>query len=259
MSIKIGYAGDRKISVDILSYILEQGIAPSLLFVSDPQRASHRDELISLCSHLDNRTLVDGSKIREPETIEKIKQENLDYLICVHFPYIIPSEILNLPRIGVLNLHPAFLPYNRGWNTPTWAILDGTPFGATLHFMDTSLDTGDIIHQKRLNVAVTDTADSLYKRVLRLEKDVFMEAWPSLINTTFSRKSQKNLKGTAHKKGDLGSIQRITLNEKMELRRFIDTLRALTTNDIRESAYFEMDGERYRLQLIIQKDLKDES
>ena len=74
---------------------------------------------------------------------------------------------------------------------------------------------------------------------------------------TFERKPQKNLKGTAHKKGDLGSVQRMAPDEKMELRQFIDILRALTTNNIRESAYFESGGERYRLPLIITKDPKD--
>ena len=254
MSIKIGYAGDRFISVEILSFILEQGITPSVLLVSNLNRASHRDELISLCNHLDDSHIINGSEIRKPETIEKIKQENLDYLICVHFPYIIPSEILNLPRIGVLNLHPAFLPFNRGWNTPSWAILDNTPYGATLHFIDESLDTGDIICQKLLEISVTDTADSLYKKVLTLEKDVFLEAWLSLVDMTFERKSQKSLVGSAHKKNDLKTIQKIALDEKMESRRFIDILRALTTNDIEEAAYFEIDGERYRLQLTITKD-----
>ncbi len=259
MPLKIGFAGDRKISVDILIYILNQGISPSLLFVSDSMRASHRKELTTACDYLNSNAVISGSEIRKSETIERIKKEDLDYLICVHFPYIIPPEILRLPRIGVINLHPAYLPYNRGWNTPSWAIVENTPFGATLHFMEDTVDTGDIILQKELKINAADTADSLYKKVLDLEVDIFKEAWPLLVNKKFIRKTQKTINGTIHKKGDLKSIQRIDLNKKIEPEKLIDLLRGLTTNDIQESAFFEKDGECYRIRITIQKDTMDKS
>jgi methionyl-tRNA formyltransferase len=232
-------------------------VVPSLLFVSDPEHASHRSELISACSHLHPDAVISGSNIRKSETLEKIARENIDYLICIHYPYIIPPEILQLPKEGVINLHPAYLPFNRGWNTPTWAIVENTPFGATLHFMEEAIDIGDIILQKELKIDIADTADTLYKKVLALEIDVFKEAWPLLINKKFPRKSQKALNGSVHKKGDLESIQRIDLNEKIEPERFINLLKGLTTNNVREAAFFEHGGERYRIQITIQKDSKE--
>ena len=87
-----------------------------------------------------------------------LEQLSLDYIICVHFPYIVPREILSIPKYGVTNLHPAYLPYNLGWHTPSWAILENTPIGATLHYMDECVDTGDIIHQKKW----------IFSRVIRL-------------------------------------------------------------------------------------------
>ena len=257
MPLKIGFAGDRKISVDILTFILNQGIAPSLLFVSDPKHASHRKELITACDYLNSDSVINGTELRKSETIEKIAQEDLDYLICVHFPFIIPPDILRLPRTGVINLHPAYLPYNRGWNTPSWAIVENTPFGATLHFMEDTIDTGDIILQKELKIDTADTADSLYKKVLDLEIDIFKEAWPLLVNKKFLRKSQLIMNGTIHKKGDLESIQRIDLKKEISPEKLIDLLRGLTTNNINESAFFDKDGERYRIHITIQKELKD--
>ena len=259
MPVKIGYAGDRKISVDLLNFILNQGIKPTLLFVSDPERASHRNELISACNYLPSDAVIHGNEIRDPKTLEKIAKENLDYIICIHCPYIIPASILSLPRIGVLNLHPALLPYNRGWNTPSWAILENSRYGATLHFMEDTVDTGDIILQKELKIDAADTADTLYKRVLDLEIDVFKEAWPHLLTRTVSRQSQNVIKGTVHKKGDLESVQRINLHEKTDPECFINLLRGLTTNNIQEAAFFEKNGERYRIQITIVKDPKEKS
>lgn len=251
MALKIGYAGDRKIAVEILSFILEQGISPSLLLISDNDSNTHSDELLSLCKDIDHNNILTGTQIKNSSSIEKIQNLNLDYLICIHFPYIIPKAILNSVKIGVINLHPAYLPYNRGWHTPTWAIVEDTPYGATLHFMDESLDKGDIIHQKKLEVGVNDTADSLYQKALQLEFQVFREAWPMLLSKNVVSKSQKNLKGTSHKKQDIKKIQRIALSDTVQIGQFLKLLRALTTNNIKESAYFEQNGKTFRIQVEI--------
>lgn len=254
MTIKIGFAGDRQIAVEILSYIIEQGVIPSILLVSDNKNNSHSQELVSICKFLNPDYIIGGSKIADKKSVEKIKKLDLDYLICIHFPYIIPDIILNCVNIGVLNLHPAYLPYNRGWHTPTWAILDKTPFGATLHFMDKSLDTGDIIHQKKLEIFPEDTANTLYQKVLPLEIEIFKEAWPTILNTKICRISQKNVKDSSHKKQDIKKIQKIDLNESINVGNFLNLLKSLTTNNIEESAFFEKEGTKYHVQVKIIKD-----
>lgn len=254
MSIKIGYAGDRQIAVDILNYILDDGIIPLTLIVSDKDSSTHSNNLISISKGISEDLIFKGSQLYDDQITHKISELNLDYLICIHFPYIIPETILNCVNVGVLNLHPAYLPFNRGWHTATWAILDKTPYGATLHFMDNSLDTGDIIHQKKISINSDDTAHSLYQKVLQLEIDVFTEAWPKIKNKILTRKNQKELLGTTHKKEDIRNIQKIDLSRDIEASYILDLLRALTTNDIHEAAYFEQNGDKYRVQISIKKD-----
>ncbi|HXX72928.1 MAG TPA: formyltransferase family protein, partial [Candidatus Acidoferrales bacterium] len=173
--------------------------------------------------------------------------------------YLVPTEVLAVSKHGFLNLHPAYLPFNRGWHTPTWTILQGTPAGATLHFMDTGVDTGDIIHQKLIDVAADDTADTLYKRLKTLELEVLQEAWPQLSTCNFTRIPQNLNDGTYHKRKDLfqRQVQRINLDEPTTARQFINSLRALTTNRIDEAAYFEVAGERFRVQLMIATERHD--
>ena len=158
-----------------------------------------------------------------------------------------------MPKHGVINLHPAYLPYNRGWHTPTWAIWEGTPYGATLHFMDEGIDTGDVIHQKQIQVLPKDTADTLYKRVLSLEFEVFKEAWTSVVSGSYSRKPQSVREGSTHKASDIASLQFIDLNKRVKAKNLIRLLRALTTNNVGDGAYFEVDGQRYQIQLYISK------
>jgi len=184
----------------------------------------------------------------DPDLIEKLKDADLDYIICVHFPKIIPKKIL----YGVLNLHPSYLPYNRGWHTPTWAIIDGTPAGATLHFMDEKIDHGDIVDQKRVPILPTDTAQDLYQRILVAEYDVFEQAWPSLIDRTYKRKPQNDSIATYHKKSDLQKIKNFLDADNIGFST-IQVLRALTTNDIKEACYYKIDGQKYAVQVNIKE------
>src|SRR5690606_40574828 len=63
--------------------------------------------------------IFEGNDFKNDENFSKLKELNLDYIIGIHFPYIIPTEVLKIPKTGFLNLHPAYLPYNKGWNTPS--------------------------------------------------------------------------------------------------------------------------------------------
>ncbi|MBW3573509.1 MAG: hypothetical protein KY450_01415 [Actinobacteria bacterium] len=248
---RIAFAGDRQLAVDVLDYLLGRGVRPLALLLSSERTASHADELISRCPGMADGTVTRGVSFRDEPTIRLLRSLDLDFLVSVHFPYLVPPEILAIPRHGCLNLHPALLPYNRGWHTATWAILDGTPIGATLHFMDLGVDTGDIIHQRRVEVDAGDTADTLYQRLLEAELEVFKEAWPSVAAGTFRRQRQSDDAATEHARGDLfhPSVQRLDLGERRTVGDVLRQLRALTTTRLEEASYFEADGRRYRVQV----------
>lgn len=253
-SLRIVFAGDRDVSVSILRFIIQQGVKPICLLISDDDRATNSQELVAYCSYLNATRILKGNQFRTKDSMNFLRKLKVDYIISIHFPYVFPKEVLGIPKCGVLNLHPAYLPHNRGWHTPSWAIWEGTPYGATLHFMDEGIDTGDIIHQKQIEVLPDDTADSLYQRVKRLEFEVFQEAWPSIVSHAYTRKPQSPKEGTTHRSADIASIQPVDLNAQVKAGDLIRLLRALTTNNIKESAYFEADGKRYRIQLRILKE-----
>ncbi len=253
---KIAYAGDRDVSVRVLDYLLGQDVELLALMVPTADRASHADSLVGLCPFLGPEQILHGSEFRERQGVTLLRELQPEYIICIHFPYIVPEQVLAIPRVGVLNLHPAFLPYNRGWHTPSWALLDQTPTGATLHFMDTGVDTGDIVHQLELDVSPGDTADTLYNRLLELEMRVFAEAWPRLASGLVERKHQNPAEGSFHSRQDLfaESVQRIDLDESVRAGDLIRRLRALTTNQRAEAAYFEEAGRLFRIQVLIHED-----
>ena len=254
--LKFVYAGDRQIAVTVLEFLLAQGARPQALMVPDEGQASHAAQLIALCSHLDEDAIWRGKQFLEERNVERMRALAPHYIFGIHFPLIIPRNILTLPSVGVLNLHPAYLPYNRGWHNSAWALLDDTPYGGTLHFMNEGVDTGDIIHQRRVIPAPDDTGDSLYKKALQAEVETFVEAWPQLLSGNPRRIVQDPAAGTAHRKKDLAAsgVQRIDLDAPVSPRDLLRRMRALTTNSPAEAAYFEENGRRYRVRVTIYPD-----
>jgi len=244
---RLVYAGNRQLGLRCLQLLLEADWQPCALLVADGRSAECAGDM---CRLLPDVTALRGKVFRAPEGLAAIRDLNPDYILSVHFPYIVPEEVLAVPSVGTLNLHPAYLPYNRGWHTPSWAILEGTDYGATLHWMDAGIDTGDLAMQKRIGVRPDDTADRLYRRVLDAEYELMKEAIPLMRRNALPNTPQMS-SGTSHVKTDLKAVQHLDLDQEQSIRQTLDVLRALTTNDITEAARFVVDGETYSVRVDI--------
>jgi methionyl-tRNA formyltransferase len=247
---RYAYAANRRIGLKGLELLLEVDWEPSLLMFPKGQRADYAEQMRALIPHV---PVLEGKTFREVEGIRRLKALGLDYIVMIHFPYVVPREVLDIPRIGVLNLHPAYLPFNRGWHTPTWTIWEETPYGATLHWVDEGVDTGDIVLQRQIEVSPGDTAHKLYQRVMTLEIEILKEAVPLLLEHNPPRIPQ-GPGGSSHAKEDIQSIQNLDLSAEMKVGDILRLLCALTTNDWSEAAFFEEKGARYRVRVAILKD-----
>jgi len=86
-------------------------------------------------------------------------------LVVIGGSRILRRNIINIPKVGILNAHPGLLPAYRGVDVVPWAIYYGDPVGVTIHFIDPGVDTGAIIAQKTVDLQPGDTLRSLMKRV----------------------------------------------------------------------------------------------
>jgi len=89
---------------------------------------------------------------------------------------IIKSQILSIPKIATVNAHPGLLPILRGSASVGWALYKDLPQGATAHFIDPGIDTGDIIIKRELPVHHHDTYESLNYRIALLAAELMAEA-----------------------------------------------------------------------------------
>lgn len=99
----------------------------------------------------------------EPDCLELMRQLQPDVIKIVTCT-IIRKPLLEIPRLGVLNTHAAMLPRYRGIDTPQWAVLEDGQVGVVEHFVDQTIDTGDLIAIRTLELNAGDTiAKMLYR------------------------------------------------------------------------------------------------
>ena len=96
---------------------------------------------------LNPQYVFDGSKLGEPNILHAIRELKAEIAVSVLFGYILKPGFLDLMPKGCINVHPAYQPYNRGAYTNVWSIVEKTPAGVTVHYIDEGVDTGDIIPQ----------------------------------------------------------------------------------------------------------------
>lgn len=106
-----------------------------------------------------------------------------DAIIVVGYGRIIPQWMIDLPRFGNLNLHASLLPKFRGAAPIQWAIASGESVtGITTMRIDAGLDTGDILMQHEIPIALEDTAETLGPRLADLGADLIVETLRGLEN-----------------------------------------------------------------------------
>ena len=108
-------------------------------------------------------------KIREPAAIDALRAAQPDLIIVVAYGQILPKSVLEIPRLGCVNVHTSLLPRWRGAAPIQYAILHGDrETGVTTMYMDEHMDNGDIILQRAQLIHADDTSATLHDRLAKL-------------------------------------------------------------------------------------------
>ncbi len=135
-----------------------------------------------------------------------------DLIVSYNHRHIVTPDVLAIPRLGAVNLHPSYLPYNRGAHPLFWAVAEGTPLGVTVHRMDAGLDTGAILGQELVEMRSNemckpgDTLNSLHERAHLRLRGLFWLLWPAIIAGVPGTPQEGE--GTFHRISDLTPVAR---------------------------------------------------
>lgn len=116
------------------------------------------------------------AKVRQPEFLEWCRSAAPDLIVVVAFGQILPKALLEIPRLGCLNVHASLLPKYRGAAPIAWAIIRGErETGITTMQMDPGMDTGPMLLQRSIEIRPDDTAGTLGARLAELGANTLNE------------------------------------------------------------------------------------
>ncbi len=161
---------------------------------------------------------------KERLTPEFALSGKFDLAVSYTYRYILTDELIDALGGNVVNIHNAYLPYNRGADPNLWSIVEGTPRGVTLHYISAGLDKGDIIAQRLVTEGDGDTLKSSYDNLDRNAKEMFMEALAQYDKWDELRHPQEG-KGTYHSLKDGERIKSVITSYDMKIKDFLDALR----------------------------------
>ena len=117
-----------------------------------------------------NLEIYQPEKVRNNEEfIEKIKSLEPDVICVVAYGKILPKEVLDIPKLGCINVHGSLLPHYRGAAPIQWAIINGDKTtGITTMYMDVGMDTGDMILKEEVEIGLDETTGELWSRLSKI-------------------------------------------------------------------------------------------
>ena len=190
--LRVVFMGTPEFSVPILSTLIQH--TDVALVVTAPDALVGRKKVLTsppvkelALSH--NLEVFAPFKIRDD--YERIKEINPDIIITCAYGQIISQEILDIPRLGCVNIHASLLPKYRGGAPIHYAIMNGDEkTGITLMYMDKGMDSGDIITQEAVTIEPNDNLETLSNKLSLLGAKMVIRELPKIISGTNERKVQ---------------------------------------------------------------------
>ena len=180
-SLKVVFFGSPELAIPSFRAILNCPDLRLLAAVTQPDRPAGRGRALKQ-PPVKLEALEAGLDVLQPRTIRKqhigwvMNEFHADYFVVVAYGKILPPQLLEMPRLGCVNLHLSLLPKYRGAAPINWALINGeTVTGATTMLMDEGCDTGPILLRRELAIENDDTAETLGARLAEAGAELLVE------------------------------------------------------------------------------------
>lgn len=196
--LKIVFMGTPDFAVPVLQGLIDKYDVRAV--VAQPDRPVGRDGKIKF-SPIKELALKNTILVLQPENLRESWKDITDLhpnlIVTCAYGQIVPREILVYPEYGCINVHASLLPKLRGGAPIHRAILEGyKETGVTIMHMAPSLDTGDIITQKSIEITDDDTSSTLHDKLSIIGRDLLLETIPMLVDKSAPRIKQNEEEST---------------------------------------------------------------
>jgi len=178
--LRIAFAGTGEFAVPVLRALA--GAGRILLVITQPDRPAGRGlspkpPPVKTAAEELGLPLIQPPSINAPEPLDRLRSLELDLLVVAAFGQLLKRQVLQLPRLGCINVHASLLPHYRGAAPVAWAILNGErKTGVTIFLLDEGMDTGPILLQEEVEIGPDETRGELEGRLAELGGRLLLEA-----------------------------------------------------------------------------------
>ncbi len=179
---KIVFMGTPDFAKESLKALVNNGYSVEAI-VTNPDKPKGRG-MKMMMSDVKAFAIESGiTKIFQPEKVKKndefinqLKEINPDLIVVVAYGKILPKEILDIPKLGCINVHGSLLPKYRGAAPIQWSVINGDKVtGVTTMYMDVGMDTGDIILKREVEIGEDETTGELWSRLATFGGELLVE------------------------------------------------------------------------------------
>lgn len=140
--------------------------------------------------------VIEVEDLQSAEFEEQLTKLNADLFVVVAFR-VLPANILEIPKIGSINLHASLLPKYRGAAPIHWAIINGEKeTGCTIFFLDEQVDTGNILIQESTQIGENETTGSVYARLRDLGSELLLQSLDKIESGDYKLAAQNDEQAT---------------------------------------------------------------
>lgn len=183
MSLRIIFCGTPQFAVPSLQAMLDDPDIEVLGVLTQPDRPAGRGQKLTpppvkVLALQHQLPVYQPTRLRkEPEIIDWLRAQAPDYLVTAAFGQILSQEVLDIPRLGTVNVHASLLPEYRGPNPIQWAILNGDAVaGVTTMFTELSVDTGPMLLKAQTPIQPNEDAAHLLERLAQLGAEILPQS-----------------------------------------------------------------------------------
>jgi methionyl-tRNA formyltransferase len=193
---RVAFLGNDPLSVAPLRALVDASDIEVALVVTNPPRPAGRGSgltatAVSDAAREDGLSLLEVARVRDGEGFEALDTLEPDALVVVAYGEILTPDVLDIPRLGALNLHFSLLPRWRGAAPVQRAILEGDEVsGVTVMLMDEGLDTGPIVTARGTPIGPGEDAGSLGRRLSEMGGQLLVESLRGLDQGSVEPSSQ---------------------------------------------------------------------
>ena len=193
---RIVFAGTPKFAVKSLS-VLNQSEHEVVAVYCQPDRPKGRGKVLTACpvkifAEKNNLLVIQPEDLKDKQNQKQLTLLNPDIMVVVAYGQILPKAVLQIPKLGCLNIHASLLPRWRGAAPIERAILEGDrETGISIMKMNEELDTGDVLLEKKCTISNHETAQTLHDTLSNIGANAILETL-NMLPTLKARPQQNN-------------------------------------------------------------------